>query len=66
MTTRRTNGRIVATATKQEHVMLSIYRYQLSALIETERGLVALGLLKPEERRVLSRDEQRQLTQNFK
>lgn len=66
MTTRRSNGRIVATATKQEHVMLSVYRYQLSAIMETERGLVALGLLKPEDRRVLSREEQRQLTQNIK
>lgn len=46
--------------------LMSIYRYQLSAIMETERGLVALGLLKQEERRFLSRQEQRQLTPEIK
>lgn len=39
--------------------LLAVYRAQLSSLIELERELVDLGHLKPEERRVLSREELR-------
>ena len=39
--------------------LLAVYRAQLSSLIELERELVDLGHLKPEERRVLSREEKR-------
>lgn len=39
--------------------LLAVYRAQLSSLIELERELVDLGHLKPEERRVLSREERR-------
>jgi hypothetical protein len=39
--------------------LLAAYRSQLQAVIEMERSLVKSGLLKPEQRRVLSREEQR-------
>jgi len=38
----------------------STYRSQLSAVIETERLLVDLGFMTPEQRRVMSRGEKRQ------
>jgi hypothetical protein len=45
---------------KQLH---AAYRAQLSSLIELERVLVQLGYLRPDERRVLAREERRtQLT----
>lgn len=55
-----------AVVTEHNHaeVMLGIYRAQLSIVIQTERALVEMGLLDKNERRVLSRDERRQLTQN--
>lgn len=37
----------------------STYRSQLSAVIETERLLVDLGYMTPEQRRVMSRGETR-------
>lgn len=39
--------------------LLAIYRAQLSGLIELERELVDQGLIRPEERRILSREERR-------
>lgn len=39
--------------------LLAIYRAQMSSLIELEREIVERGLIKPEERRFLSREERR-------
>lgn len=39
--------------------LLIAYRAQLSSLIQMERVLVDAGMLAPEERRVLSREERR-------
>lgn len=39
--------------------LLAIYRAQLSSMIELERELVEQGIIQPEERRVLSREERR-------
>jgi len=39
--------------------LLAIYRAQMSSLIELERELVEQGLIKPEERRIMSREERR-------
>lgn len=36
-----------------------LYQSQLSAVIETERLMVELGLMAPEERRVYGREERR-------
>lgn len=42
-----------------ENSLLSVYRAQLNALILMERALVAQGVIRPEERRVLSTSERR-------
>ncbi len=39
--------------------LLAIYRAQISSLVQLEQELVELRLLKPEERRILSREERR-------
>lgn len=39
----------------------STYRSQLSAVIETERLMVELGFMQPEQRRVMSREERRKI-----
>lgn len=38
---------------------MAVYRALLSGLIELERDLVDKGYIKPEERRILSREERR-------
>jgi hypothetical protein len=38
---------------------MAVYRALLSCLIELERDLVDKGYIKPEERRILSREERR-------
>lgn len=42
--------------------LMSLYHMQIGAVIETERLMVAYGLIQPSERRILSRDERRGLT----
>lgn len=49
---------------KSKRHLLAAYRSQLAALIELERALVADGVIKPEERRVISRAERRQIDRN--
>ena len=39
--------------------LLAIYRAQMSSLIELERELVDQGLIRPEDRRIISREERR-------
>lgn len=39
--------------------LLAIYRAQMSSLIELEREIVERGLIRPEDRRLLSREERR-------
>lgn len=52
----KANGRLRANMRKR---LEAAYRSQLSAVIETERLMVEMGYLRPEQRRVLSREERR-------
>lgn len=50
----RSNGRL-------RKRLEATYRSQLSAVIETERLMVEMGYLQPEQRRILSREERRNI-----
>lgn len=49
---------------KAKNGLEASYRAQLSAVIELERLMVQLGYMRPEERRVMSREERRQHIDN--
>ena len=53
-----------ATRRKAKGGLEASYRAQLSAVIELERLMVQLGYMRPEERRVMSREERRQHIDN--